>query len=129
VDRRYFVKLTASGALGLFVSTRLEQPVRVFAQAIPGGTLDPVALPKFTTAMLVPPQMPRAAVLRRGGQLVDYYEIATRQFSQQILPAGLPATTVWGYGPVRALSERAPMIFNAPSLTIEANWNRPVLVK
>ena len=33
-----------------------------------------------------------------GGKPVDYYEISMRQFTQQILPAGLPATTVWGYG-------------------------------
>ncbi len=35
-----------------------------------------------------------------GGKPVDYYEISMRQFAQQILPAGLPATTVWGYGAV-----------------------------
>jgi len=129
MDRRQFVKLSAGGVLGLFVRTDLGNSVRVLAQAVPGGTVDPVGLPKFMTAMLVPPQMPRAAILRRGGQLVDYYEIATRQFPQQILPAGFPVTTVWGYGPAKALSPRAPMIFNAPSLTIEANWNRPVMVK
>ena len=52
-----------------------------------------------------------------------------KQFQQQILPAGLPQTTVWGYGPAKALSPKAPMIYNAPSLTIEANWNRPVRIK
>ncbi|MBV5347979.1 multicopper oxidase domain-containing protein, partial [bacterium] len=38
-------------------------------------------------------------------------------------------TTVWGYGPAKALSRRAPMIYNAPSLTIEANCNIPVRIK
>jgi FtsP/CotA-like multicopper oxidase with cupredoxin domain len=73
--------------------------------------------------------MPRAGFRVWGGKLVDYYEIAVRQFEQQILPAPLPRTTVWGYGPASALSPQAPMVFNAPSLTIEANWNRPVRVK
>ena len=39
-----------------------------------------------------------------GGKPADYYEISMKQFSQQILPAGMPATTVWGYG---AVSRRA----------------------
>ena len=52
-----------------------------------------------------------------------------RQFAQQILPAGLPATTVWGYGAKAAQSNRGLLIHNAPSLTIEAMWNRPVRVK
>jgi hypothetical protein len=44
--------------------------------------------------------MPRAGtIVQRGGKNVDYYEISVRQFSRQILPAGLPPTTVWGYGP------------------------------
>ncbi len=62
------------------------------------------------------------------GSTADYYEISMRQFSQQILPAGLPATTVWGYGPVRAEKADAPLIYNAPSLTIEATSGTPVMV-
>ena len=52
-----------------------------------------------------------------------------RQFQQQILPAGLPATTVWGYGGKAAQSNRGLLIHNAPSLTIEAMVNRPVRIK
>src|SRR4029077_7652016 len=82
------------------------------------------------TSLLVPPVMPRAGVLaNRGGKQVDYYEISMRQISQQILPAGLPATTVWGYGAVASMSSRVMLIHNAPSLTIEAEWDRPVRVK
>jgi hypothetical protein len=73
--------------------------------------------------------MPRARKRVRGGVHVDYYEIAVRQFAQQILPPTLPATTVWGYGPNPAAVRDGPVIFNAPSLTIEARWNQPVRVK
>jgi spore coat protein A len=52
-----------------------------------------------------------------------------KQFPQQILPAGFPATTVWGYGAVAADSKRGLLLHNAPSLTIEAKWNTPVRVK
>jgi FtsP/CotA-like multicopper oxidase with cupredoxin domain len=72
--------------------------------------------------------MPRAGKIKlAGGKNIDYYEIAMRQFTQQILPAGLPATTVWGYGP--AFAGATPAIFNAPSLTIEAKHGTPVRVK
>ena len=97
---------------------------------IPGGTLDPEAVTKYATPLLIPPAMPRAGkVTVRGGKNIDYYEIAVRQFEQQILPAGLPATTVWGYGPNPATAKGGPVIFNAPSLTIEAKYNQPVRIK
>jgi FtsP/CotA-like multicopper oxidase with cupredoxin domain len=74
--------------------------------------------------------MPKAGTVKlKGGKNADYYEISMRQFSQQILPASLPATTVWGYGAVASASRRGLLLHNAPSLTIEAMWNRPVRVK
>jgi FtsP/CotA-like multicopper oxidase with cupredoxin domain len=102
---------------------------RALAQ-IPGGTLDPADVPKFQTPMLIPPVMPRADVITSpGGKPTDYYEISMRQFVQQILPVGLPATTVWGYGAVAAQDRRGLLVHNAPSLTIEAMHDRPVRVK
>jgi FtsP/CotA-like multicopper oxidase with cupredoxin domain len=80
--------------------------------------------------MLIPPVMPAAGTIKqKGGKNIDYYEISMKQFSQQILPAGLPLTTVWGYGAVAAADNRGLLIHNAPSLTIEAKWNTPVRVK
>ena len=71
--------------------------------AIPGGTLVPASIDKFVTPLLIPPVMPRADVITRpGGKPIDVYEISMRQFSQQILPNGMPSTTVWGYGAVRS---------------------------
>lgn len=130
LSRRGFLKLSAIAGAGLFFSTRIGGKVmRVFAQ-IPGGTLDPLSVPKFQTPLLIPPVMPKAGTIKtKGGKLGDYYEISMKQFSQQILPAGLPPTTVWGYGAVSAASKRGLLLHNAPSLTIEARWNRPVRVK
>jgi spore coat protein A, manganese oxidase len=103
--------------------------IQALAQ-IPGGTLDPADVDKYQTPLLIPPVMPRAGTIKmRGGKPADYYEISMRQFSQQILPAGLPPTTVWGYGAVAAQSKRGLLIHNAPSLTIEAMHDRPVRVK
>jgi FtsP/CotA-like multicopper oxidase with cupredoxin domain len=109
---------------------RAPGAVPVALAQISADTLNPATIPKFQTALLIPPVMPKAAMLRQpGGKLVDYYEISMKQFSQQILPAGLPPTTVWGYGGKVAQSNRGLLIHNAPSLTIEATVNRPVRVK
>ncbi|HET9654484.1 MAG TPA: multicopper oxidase domain-containing protein, partial [Kineosporiaceae bacterium] len=98
--------------------------------SIPGGTLDPAKVPKFVTPLLVPPVMPRAGTLTlQDGTSADYYEISVEQFSQQILPTGLPATTVWGYGALRSASTSGLLLHRAPSLTIEGRWRRPVRIK
>jgi len=98
--------------------------------AIPGGTLDPATVPKFVTPLLIPPVMPKAGTIKdKMGKNIDYYEISVKQFSQQILPAGLPATTVWGYGAVASKSKRGLRLHNAAAVTIEADWKKPVRVK
>ena len=42
---------------------------------------------------------------------------------------GFPPTTVWGYGAVKSASKKGLLVHNAPSLTIQAGWNRPVRVR
>jgi FtsP/CotA-like multicopper oxidase with cupredoxin domain len=129
VSRRDFIRISGSAGLAAFVTDRFGLRRRLLAQ-IPGGTLDPSAVPKFMTPVLVPPVMPRAGKITiRGGKNADYYEIAMRQIQQQILPAGLPATTVWGYGPNPATVQGGPVVFHAPSLTIEAKYETPVRIK
>jgi FtsP/CotA-like multicopper oxidase with cupredoxin domain len=128
--RRRFIKLGAAAGGGLYLSTKIGGVRYLLRAQIPGGTLDPLGVPKFVTPLLIPPVMPRAAtILTARGKNTDYYEISMRQFPQQILPAGFPVTTVWGYGAVTAASKRGLLVHNAPSLTIEARWNRPVRVK
>ena len=129
ITRRDFLKLSGAGLLSLYVASRGKFVLRGQAQ-IPGGTLDPDSVPKYQTPMLIPPVMPMAGTIKgKMGKNIDYYEISMKQFPQQILPVGLPATTVWGYGAVAADSKRGLLLHNAPSLTIEADWNRPVRVK
>jgi FtsP/CotA-like multicopper oxidase with cupredoxin domain len=129
ISRRDFLKLSGAGMLSLYAASHGKFTLRAQAQ-IPGGTLDPGVVDKFVTPLLIPPVMPRAGTINsRGGKPIDYYEISIKQFQEQILPAGLPATTVWGYGAVKGSGRNALLIHNAPSLTIEAQWNRPVRVK
>ena len=127
LTRRTFLKYTG-GTLTLFTVGKFGLPEAI-AQ-IPGGTLDPGAVAKFMAPLLVPPVMPKAAVLLSpGGKQIDYYEISMKQFAQQILPAGMPMTTVWGYGAISSLSKKGLLVHNAPSLTIEAKANAPVRIK
>ncbi|OGR30965.1 MAG: hypothetical protein A2005_01195, partial [Desulfuromonadales bacterium GWC2_61_20] len=79
--------------------------------ALPGGTLDPTLIPKYVTPLVIPPVMP-AASAPIGTPGTENYDIAVRQFKQQILPGGIwnvaggypagtytyPPTTVWSYG-------------------------------
>jgi FtsP/CotA-like multicopper oxidase with cupredoxin domain len=129
LTRRDFFKLTGASTVAWYTATQFGWVQRAMAQ-IPGRTLDPLDVTKFVTPLLIPPVMPRAATITSpGGKPIDYYEISMKQFSQQILPAGMPTTTVWGYGAIRSASKKGLLIHNAPSLTIEAQWKRPVRIK
>ena len=131
LSRRQFFKIGGGGLLGLYVGSRLGSFTELaHAEPIPGGTLDPAAVDKFVTPLLIPPVMPKVGTFggKRSGT-GDYYEISMKQFEQQILPAGMPMTTVWGYGAVAAMDRKGLLIHNAPSLTIEAQAGRPVRIK
>jgi spore coat protein A len=130
LTRRTFIR--AAGATGAgFILYAMQPGGRAIALAqVAHAALPAGSIPKFATPLLIPPVMPRSGTIpTRGGKNVDTYEISMRQITQQILPAGFPATTVWGYGAVAAASKKGLLIHNAPSLTIEARWNRPVRVK
>lgn len=139
VTRRTFLKMSLLASAGLALPPGIKvvsakgsakvKPAIVRQQAlvgttIPGGTLDPTSIGKYATPLVIPPAMPRTSVLKEKGGAVDYYEISVRQLVQQILPAGMPTTTVWGYGSVNH-----PGTYNYPSFTIEARMNQRVRVK
>jgi spore coat protein A, manganese oxidase len=128
ISRRRLLKVGLAGGAALFVPLQFARAIA--RTPLQGSALAAGDITRFVTPLLIPPVMPRAGRIPvKGGKPVDYYEISMRQFSQQILPAGLPSTTVWGYGAVRSDGKRGLLLHNAPSLTIEARWNRPVRVK
>ena len=74
LSRRQFLKVIAALGFGLFIRTMPSGAPRVYAAAIPGGTLDPAAVKKFVTPLLIPPVMPRAGVRRlKNGRFANYY--------------------------------------------------------
>jgi len=99
--------------------------------------LDPLSVPKYVTPLVIPP------VMNNDGA-TDSYDIAVRQFQQQILPGGIwntingrsdnfPATTVWSYGPdadpTPAIAPDPASQFNYPAYTLETTSYQPVNVR
>jgi FtsP/CotA-like multicopper oxidase with cupredoxin domain len=109
--------------------------------------LDPESIPKYVLPLVIPP------VMNNDGD-ADSYDIAVRQFKQQILPGGhwnfvtgrndsLPATTVWSYGPAAdeapdssgipggaaGLAPAPNSQFNYPAYTFETYSNTAVDVR
>jgi bilirubin oxidase len=120
LSRRQFLKVTGAGLVVPW-SAGLRHAFAVAAHP----SLDSASIPKYVMPLIIPPAMPMTGtVIQRENGPVDYYEIAVRQFQQQILPTGLPLTTVWSYG-----SASHPGTFNYPAFTIEANFRRPVRIK
>jgi FtsP/CotA-like multicopper oxidase with cupredoxin domain len=85
---------------------------QVLAIPVPGGTVDPTTIPKYVTPLVIPPVMSGSTRLAPTTPGTENYNIAVRQFKQQILPGGIwnaaggyapgtytmPPTTVWSYG-------------------------------
>ena len=96
----------------------------------PKTRLDPKAGPKFTEDLSVPDVYD--PVVEDGGaeNPVQYYAVDISSFPQQVLPAGYPKTTVWGYGGfVRDKAGGVVYKRSAPGPTFEALRGRPAKVQ
>ncbi len=123
---------TTINAIGLTLATGLVLgllPAVAHAQAVPGGTLDPLTIPKYVTPLVIPP------VMNDTGTAHDY-DIAVRQFQQQILPGGIwatlnpaigntlpsfPATAIWSYGPAGDDSPDSSALGGGPGIAPAPN--------
>ncbi len=121
VSRREFLKLTGASA-GALMAMRYDLR-RAFATYVANNTLDPSTITQYAAPLVIPPAMPSNQ--KGKNKDFDYYEIAVRQFGQQILPTvdGFGPTTVWSYGNVSY-----PATFNYPAFTIEASYGKEVRV-
>jgi len=132
--------LVAAATGVIMIGAAFMAPSTAVAVPLPGGTLDPLTIPKYVTPLVIPP------VMNNTGTAHDY-DIAVRQFQQQILPGGIwntingradafPPTTVWSYGPAAdpapdstALGGGAGIApapnsqFNYPAYTVENTVN------
>ncbi|NJC89251.1 MAG: copper oxidase [Desulfuromonas sp.] len=111
----------------------LGSAATLHAVPVPGGTLNPTTVPKYVKPLVIPPVMDDAGTAAGLTPTPNTYDIAVRQFLQQILPAPLPPTTVWSYGPaadpIPAIAPAATSQFNYPGYTLETTANTAVNVK
>jgi spore coat protein A len=131
LTRREFAQLSALGAGALMLPLDLR---RLWAQAIEEQTLDPTLITKWDLPLIKPPALggtlsgggTRTRRRRRsggGGPQKMVYDIAVRQFDQQILSSDYGPTTVWSYG-----SSRHDETFNYPAFTVENKFGVPTEV-
>lgn len=76
----------------LIQSSHHQRRANRYARATQERLLNGATLPKFVTELFIPP------VLHDSQGKDASFEIALRQFDQQILPEGYPKTTLWGFG-------------------------------
>ena len=115
--------------------------------AFPGSrdyVLDPATIPQYVIPLVIPPVMNDTNP--ENGTQDDEYQIAVRQFQQQILPGGIwelfdpnddfpnfPPTTVWSYGPAAdptpGVAPDPTSQFNYPAYTIETTSDVSVDVR
>lgn len=134
---KFTEKIIGSMAALLFTGASLFSASHSSAGPVPGGTLDPTTIPKYVTPLVIPP------VMKNDGA-ADSYDIAVRQFKQQILPGGIwnlingrhdrfNPTTVWSYGPASdptpTVAPSADSQFNYPAYTVETSSGVPVNVR
>ena len=104
--RRQFLKASAITVGGFIVPWKQ-------GMATTSLPLDPATIPKFVDPLPIP------AILKPTGNSENAaaYKVTMSEFQQQVLPAGFPATTVWGFEG------------SFPGPTIEARKDKPVEVK
>jgi FtsP/CotA-like multicopper oxidase with cupredoxin domain len=139
---KHYIRTAPCAVLGL---AGVLAAFNTSAVPVAGGTLDPTTIPKYVTPLVIPP------VMNNDGS-AHSYDIAVREFRQQILPGGIwnsvsaacmadkklckfNSTRVWSYGPASdplpamGVAPAANSQFNYPAYTIEAMTHTPVNVR
>ena len=119
---------TATQEVPKNTATLADTPVPTLAKTeepeVESDHLEPEDIPQFVEPLVIPPIMPPV----NKGEFTEY-EVAVRQFEQQILPSGFPKTTVWGYGKLGdPLPGEGPSTFHSPSFTFDVQKDEKVQV-
>jgi spore coat protein A len=103
----------------------LVAPVTAAPPAPAPVLLDPKTIPKYVNQLSGPPPVYVSVS-------PNYYEVNVTNFTQQILPAPLPKTPVWGYGGLaKDAVTGTPMgyVRNSPAPSFEVTKGTPITVK
>lgn len=96
----------------------------------PGPSLPGTMIPKYVNQLLIPPAYQPTVVTDpvTGDMIRHDYTVDVSQFQEQVLPAPLPQTTVWGYGGMVSTPSGPVYLRNSPAATFEATRGIPVRV-
>ena len=110
--RRRFLQASAATAGGLIIPWKPSKAKGNVCPPVP-ALLDSTTVEKFVDPLPIPPEL----LPKDNCKNAASYQVTMTEFRQQLLPAGYPATTVWGYEGT------------FPGPTIEARRNETVSVK
>lgn len=119
-------------------AVRSTKPAVRSLEPVAAARLDPLSIPKFLSQLVKPPvYKPRLVKLtkrvngRKHYEKIPSYSVDIREFKQQILPKGFPATTVRGYGGLirDPATGRTTYSKSSPGATFEAVRGVPVMVR
>ena len=98
------------------------------APPVPAPTLDPKTIAKWVNQLPKPPVYQPTVITDGVGNVVRHeYTVTMSRFMEQILPAPLPMTEVWGYE--GAIVGSAVPFQGSPGATFEATRGIPVQAK
>lgn len=118
LSRRQLIKVGAAAGAAAAAS-----PVILTGSPALAATIDPTTIPKYQSPLFAV----RAAQPSRVLHDRDEYELSVRQFTQQMLPAGLPRTPVFGFGAGRAFSTPGPTIEARADRWTRVTWSNRLL--
>ncbi|WP_306341536.1 multicopper oxidase family protein [Scatolibacter rhodanostii] len=92
--------------------------------------LDPLAIPQFVDDLPIPDVFD-PVIERECGQVTHSYAVDISQFEQQVLPSGMPKSTVYGYGGVVKDRQTGDCVYkrSVPGPTFEAICGQSVKVR
>lgn len=106
--------------------------VAVLAQVVllaHGAPLDTKRVPQFAHALAIPPvYAPEVVTDDASGAITHRYRIDASVVTQQILPPGLPATTLLGFGGTVHTADGPRPYRGVPGATLEATRHLPIEV-
>lgn len=103
--------------LDTLISSMHEEPI----DESPKTRLDPLTIPQFTEDLPIPDVF-YPVTEQKYGHVTHSYAVDISEFKQQILPSGMPQTTVYGYGGIVKDRETGECVYkrSSPGPTFEA---------
>ncbi len=136
VDKRQLTAIKAVGVSLIFLAMLVPlvgSMIAIPPVQVPPGTINPTEIPKWVNMLTGPPPVYTPTEYENEDGVTEHnYSVDVTEFYQQILPAPMPMTKVWGYGGNAQDSVTgAPLgyVRNSPAPSFEAVKDTPINVK